>query len=80
MEQIKRFLKEWNISRTIRLVLAGILFTAYYFNRENIFLFIGIVLTAQSVLNITCPGGSCKTEYKSNEKTELKFKKFEQKK
>jgi len=77
MEQIKNYFKDWGVTRIIRLVLAGALFIAYYYNRENFFLFVGIMLTAQAVFNISCPGGSCETSYKGEKKTDIEFKKFE---
>ncbi|MDR3653827.1 MAG: hypothetical protein P4L34_12770 [Paludibacter sp.] len=80
MEPIKNYFKNWGITRIIRLVLAGALGIAFYYNRENIFLFVGIILAAQAIFNISCPGGSCETGNKSNKTTEIDFEKYEPKK
>jgi len=77
MKRIKDYFKGWKIARIIRLILAGALGIAYYYDRENLFLFVGIMLTAQAVFNISCPGGSCSTNYRSEEKAILKVKKYE---
>ena len=80
MEPIKNYFKSWGLTRIIRLVLAVALGISYYYNRENIFLFFGIILTAQAIFNITCPGGSCETSNKSTKTTEINFEKYEPKK
>lgn len=80
MKQIKDYFKAWNIARIIRIILAGTLFTAYYYNRESLFLFAEIVLSIQAVFNISCPGGSCSTGVDKNSKPIINFKKYEPKK
>ena len=80
MEQIKKYFKAWSASRIIRLVLGGSLGIAYYYNRESLFLFVGIVLTVQAVFNISCPGGSCGTNYSKDVKPLIKVDKYEPKK
>ena len=80
MEQIKNYFKSWEPTRIIRLVLAGMLCIAYYYNHESLFLFGGIVLTLQAAFNITCPGGSCGTNILNNDKTIVKTEKYVQKK
>ena len=75
MKQIKNLFKGWGATRLIRLVLAGALGIAYYYNRELIYLFAGILLGLQAVFNISCPGGSCSVVQRSEETQ--KFKKSE---
>jgi hypothetical protein len=70
--QIKNYFKSWSATRIIRLVLGGMLFIAYYYNHESLFLFAGIVLTLQAAFNITCPGGSCGTNIRKKDKTIVK--------
>ena len=77
MEQIRNYLKGWKTTRIIRLVLAGCLGIAYYYNHETLLLFAGIILTVQAVFNISCPGGSCGTNYTNGDKPVLKIKKYE---
>lgn len=77
MERIKNYFKNWGMSRIIRIVLAGSLGIAYYYNREIIFLFAGIVLGLQAVFNVTCPGGSCNTTYTKEDKPVIKTDKYE---
>jgi len=77
MEQIKNYFKNWGLSRIIRIVLAVSLGIAYYYNRETLFLFAGIVLALQAVFNITCPGGSCSTNYSKENKPVIKTEKYE---
>lgn len=80
MRRIKNYFKSWSTTRIIRLVLAGALLIAYYYNRELIFLFAGIILATQAVLNISCPGGSCSANHQRDEKQKFEFKKYEPKK
>jgi len=77
MERTRKYFTGWNAARIIRIVLACSLFTAYYYNREFIFIFAGIILTVQAVFNISCPGGSCSVAHGSEETQKLKFKKNE---
>jgi hypothetical protein len=77
MKQIKDYFKAWDIARIIRIVLAGALLIAYYYNRESLFLFAGIVLSVQAVFNISCPGGSCSTGVDKNTKPIVDVKKYE---
>jgi hypothetical protein len=76
MEQIKNYFKSWGATRIIRLVLAGMLCIAYYYNHESLFLFGGIVLSLQATFNITCPGGSCSTNIRKDDKTTVKTEKY----
>ncbi len=80
MEPIKNYFKSWGLTRIIRLVLAVALGISFYYNRENVFLFFGIILATQAIFNITCPGGSCETSNKSTKTTEIDFEKYEPKK
>jgi len=77
MEQIKNQLKGWGPTRIFRLVLAGVLGIAYYYNRESISLFGAIILGSQAVFNITCPGGSCETPNRKDVKAIVKTEKYE---
>lgn len=77
MEPIKNYFKNWGATRIIRIVIAGALGIAYYYNRETIFLFGGIILVFQAVFNITCPGGSCNTTYSKEVKPVIKTEKYE---
>lgn len=79
MEQIKNYFKNWGTGRIIRVVLAVGFVIVYYYNREYMFLFVGLVLLVQAVFNISCPGGSCGTTYKSDEQPKMEFKKYEPK-
>lgn len=80
MEQIKNYFKAWDASRIIRIVIAGFLGVAYFYNRESLFLFAGTVLAIQAVFNISCPGGSCGTNYNREDKPVMKIDKYEPKK
>ena len=77
MKQIKNYFRSWGTTRIIRIVLAGLLGIAYYYNRETIYLFGGIILTIQAVFNITCPGGSCQTNDSKENKIIIKTEKYE---
>jgi hypothetical protein len=74
------YFKEWNITRIIRAVLAGSLLISYYYSKEFLFLFIGIMLGVQVVFNISCPGRSCEPTYKNDTKTKIEFEKYKPKK
>ena len=76
MKQIRNYFKSWGTSRIIRLVLAGLLGIAYFYNRETLYLFGTIVLTIQAVFNITCPGGSCGINISPDNKTIVKTEKY----
>ena len=80
MEKFKNYFKKWSIVRIIRAVLAGALLISFYYYREFFLLFIGIMLGAQAIFNISCPGGSCETTFKSEEKPKMEFEKYEPKK
>ena len=77
MERIKNYFKKWGTARIIRGILAVSLGIAFYYNRETLFLFAAIVLTFQAVFNISCPGGSCGTNYNESEKPTIKVDKYE---
>lgn len=80
MKLIKKYFFEWNIVRTIRIVLAIFLGISYYYNRELIYLFGALVLSAQAIFNISCPGGSCSTNYNKTSGPVIKTEKYEPKK
>ena len=77
MKQIKDYFKSWDVARIIRIALGVALFIAYYYNRETLFLFAGVVLSVQAVFNISCPGGSCSTGVDKNTKPIVDVKKHE---
>ena len=77
MELIKNYFKGWRPTRIFRIVLAGVLGIAYYYNRESIYLFGAIILGSQAVFNITCPGGSCQTPIRKDDKAIIKTEKYE---
>lgn len=77
MAQIKNYFKNWSASRIIRIILAGALSIAYYYNRETIFFFGAIILALQAAFNITCPGGSCNTTGIKQDKPAIKTEKYE---
>ncbi|MDP4238998.1 MAG: hypothetical protein Q8904_05935 [Bacteroidota bacterium] len=77
MEQIKNYFKSWSAIRIIRIVLAGSLGMAYYYNHEILFLAAGIVLSVQAIFNLSCPGGSCSRDNAAAKKPEIKIKKYE---
>ncbi len=80
MGQIKVYFKKFGAARIIRIVLAVFLGIAFYYNHETLFLFAGIILTLQSVFNISCPGGSCNTSYSKQDKPVIKTDKYNTKK
>ena len=80
MKLIKKYSSDWNIARTIRIVLAIFLGISYYYNRESIYLFGTLVLSIQAIFNISCPGGSCSTNYAKTDSPVIKTEKYEPKK
>ena len=80
MKLIKEYLSDWNIARIIRIVLAIFLGISYYYNRESIYLFGALVLSFQAIFNISCPGGSCSTNYAKTDSPVIKTEKYEPKK
>ena len=77
MKQIRDYFKNWGTSRIIRIVLAVLSGIAYFYNRETIYLFGGIILTVQAAFNITCPGGSCQTNNRKESEIIVKTEKYE---
>lgn len=77
MEQIKDYFKGWGTTRIIRIVLAGVLGIAYSYNRESLYLFGTIILGSQAIFNISCPGGSCETPIRKEDKAIIKTEKYE---
>jgi hypothetical protein len=80
MKLIKKYFSDWNIARIIRIVLAIFLGISYYYNRESIYLFGTLVLSIQAIFNISCPGGSCSTNYAKTDSPVIKTEKYEPKK
>lgn len=79
MKQIISYFKNWSATRIIRVIFAGVLGIAFYYNHEYLYLFIGVILIIQAIFNISCPGGSCETTSKSDKETAIKFKKYQSK-
>ena len=79
MKQNKNYFKDWGTGRIVRLILAVVLGITFYYDREYLFLFAGIILLVQAAFNISCPGGSCGTTYKSKDKPTMEFEKYEPK-
>lgn len=77
MEQIKNYFKYWGATRFIRLVLSLALGIAFYYNREALYLFAGVILALLAVFNISCPGGSCSTTDSKADKPVIKTEKYE---
>jgi hypothetical protein len=80
MKLIKKYFFDWNIGRTIRIILAIFLGISYYYNRESIYLFGALVLSVQAIFNMSCPGGSCATHYNKTSSPVIKTEKYEPKK
>lgn len=80
MKLIKKYFSDWNLARIIRIVLAIFLGISYYNNRESIYLFGTLVLSIQAIFNISCPGGSCSTNYAKTDSQVIKTEKYEPKK
>jgi hypothetical protein len=77
MKQIKDYFKGWEIARIIRGVLGILLLVTFYFDRQQLFLLVGIMLSFQAAFNISCPGGSCSPNIDKNVKQIVDVKKYE---
>ena len=53
-----RILNNWGLMRVIRLVLAGVVLTEAWRSNEMILGALGVILLAQSVLNVGCCSSS----------------------
>ncbi len=79
MRQIKNYFKSWDVSRILKMFLSVALLISYFYNKENFFLFIGLMLGIQAIFNISCPGGSCNTTTNKNTKPIVETEKYEPK-
>jgi F0F1-type ATP synthase assembly protein I len=79
MKTIRKYFKDWNVVRIIRLVLSLLLLGAYFNDRQPVFLMVSALLGMQAVLNISCPGGACATTAKPTQKQVMNIKKYEPK-
>ena len=79
MKTIRKYFKDWNVVRIIRLVLSLLLLGAYFNDRQPVFLMVSALLGMQAVLNISCPGGACSTTTKPTQKQVMNIKKYEPK-
>jgi hypothetical protein len=77
MELIKNYFKGWGAIRIFKIILAVVLGIGYYNYRETIYLFGAIILASQAVFNITCPGRSCETPIRKDDKAIIKTEKYE---
>jgi hypothetical protein len=77
MKPIKTYFKGWDAARILRMVLGTCLLAAYYYQKETLFLFAGVMLSMQAVFNLSCMGGSCSTPASNDTKPVMKFKKYE---
>lgn len=80
MERIKKYFSSWDATRIFKLVFALVLSVIYFFTRENMYLFGGIMFLVQAVFNIGCPGGSCSTNVPKSNQPTVKVDKYEPKK
>lgn len=80
MERIKKYLSAWDVTRVVRLVLAGALAVGYFYNKETIYLMGASILGLQAILNISCPGGSCSTSTSKTSDPVIKVEKYDPKK
>ena len=76
MERIKKYMSGWDLSRIIRMVLAVILSIGYFSTKENIYLMGAIILGAQAIFNISCPGGSCSSPTNKEQEPIVKVKEY----
>lgn len=79
MERIKNYFRGWGAARIFRIVLAGAFGISYYYNRENILLILGIMFAIQAIFNLTCPGGSCRTNTQSDKKPTVEVEEYKPK-
>ncbi len=79
MEQIKKYFSNWDITRIFKMVFAVVLLIGFFSTHDNIYLFGGIMFFIQSVFNIGCPGGSCKTNVTKSDQPIIKVDKYEPK-
>lgn len=74
---LKDYLSGWNFTRILRLAFAGVLIAGYFSTKEPLYLVASLFLGAQSLLNLSCPGGSCATPAANRPRQVMKFKKLE---
>lgn len=79
MERIKNYFRGWGVARIFRIVLAGAFGISYYYTRENIYLIVGIMFAIQAIFNLTCPGGSCRTNAQSDKKPTVEVEEYKPK-
>lgn len=73
---LKEYLSGWNFTRILRLAFAGVLIAGYFSTKEPLYLVASLFLGAQSLLNLSCPGGSCATPAAKRPNQVMKFKKL----
>lgn len=79
MKIISKYFADWGFARWLRLSLSVVLLIAYFQDRQEMYLLVGLFLGAQAVFNISCPGGACTTTPKSTTKQVMEIKKYEPK-
>ncbi len=75
-DSIKNYIRKWNATRIIQLVMGGSMIAAYLSNHDTMYLFLGAMLSLQAALGIGCFGSSCGTSYKSSEQPKIKVEKY----
>lgn len=68
MERIKNYFRGWSGARIFRVALAGAFGISYYYTRDTLLLVLAILFAIQALFNLTCPGGSCRTNTQSDNK------------
>ena len=79
MKRIKKYIKNWNLIRSFKLILGISILISYYYNNENLFLVIGTILSVQAVFNLSCPGRSCSVSTDKEQKQIIETEKYEPK-
>lgn len=77
MERIKKYFSDWDLTRIIRIVLAIALLVGYFSTKETMYIMGAVILGAQAIFNISCPGGSCAAPVSKSEKPIVEVKKYE---
>lgn len=73
---MKRFFKNWDVTKYFRLAIGLIFIGAGIYNQDNIFIIFGIYLSLMPIFNIgCCSANKCKTELKEikNKTEEIKY-------
>lgn len=64
---VKRFFKNWNLMRFIRLILGVMIIVQSIHTKDYLFAFIGLLFAGMALANIgCCSSGECSTNIYSN--------------